>query len=73
MGHKLRSLEFVIPKLLSSDLQSGIIYLMMGFAYVGKDQQGVHFVTLTVHQWVDARLPERAGLYQAMLRGRIDK
>ncbi|MBC7915296.1 MAG: transposase [Pyrinomonadaceae bacterium] len=25
----------------------------MSFAYVVKDQQGVHFVTFTVHQWVD--------------------
>ena len=25
----------------------------MAFAYVVKNQEGVHFVTFTVHQWVD--------------------
>lgn len=25
----------------------------MGFAYTIKDQFGLHFVTFTVHQWVD--------------------
>ena len=25
----------------------------MGLAYIIKDQSGVHFITCTVHQWVD--------------------
>jgi putative transposase len=48
-----RSSEFIIPKPLSQDLQSDFINLIMPFAYTIKDQQALHFVTFTVHQWVD--------------------
>ncbi|HEY0056613.1 MAG TPA: hypothetical protein VGB63_14765 [Pedobacter sp.] len=47
------SSELAIPKPYHRISNPNNIFDAMAFAYVVKNQGGVHFVTFTVHQWVD--------------------
>jgi hypothetical protein len=43
----------------------------MSLTYTTKDQKGHYFITCTVQQWVDARLPDGAGVYKVDIQRRF--
>lgn len=47
------SSEFVIPKHFGRIFNPSVLIFIMAFAYQIRDQGAVHYVTFTVHQWVD--------------------